>query len=65
MAASAKYFMSSDNRPHGRQSGFGAPLADGKETRVIDGRGYLPEYPLRGDMALIAGTQGRRATQSA
>ena len=35
-------------------TGFGTPLADGKETRVIDGRGYLLEYPLRGDVALIA-----------
>jgi 3-oxoadipate CoA-transferase, alpha subunit len=35
-------------------AGFGTPLADGKETRVIDGRGYLLEYPLRGDVALIA-----------
>ena len=35
-------------------TGFGTPLAEGKETRVIDGRGYLLEYPLRGDVALIA-----------
>ena len=35
-------------------TGFGTSLADGKETRVIDGRGYLLEYPLRGDVALIA-----------
>jgi 3-oxoadipate CoA-transferase, alpha subunit len=36
------------------QTGFGTPLADGKETRMIDGRGYLLEYPLSGDVALIA-----------
>jgi 3-oxoadipate CoA-transferase alpha subunit len=35
-------------------TGFGTPLADGKETRIIDGRGYLLEYPLPGDVALIA-----------
>ena len=29
-------------------------LAEGKETRVIGGRGYLLEYPLPGDVALIA-----------
>jgi len=31
----------------------GTPLADGKETRVIDGREYLLEYPIHGDVALI------------
>ena len=32
----------------------GTPLAEGKETRVIDGRTYLLEYPIRGDVALIS-----------
>jgi 3-oxoadipate CoA-transferase alpha subunit len=31
----------------------GTPLAEGKETRVIDGRTYVLEYPIRGDVALI------------
>ncbi|MFI6071380.1 3-oxoacid CoA-transferase subunit A [Actinoplanes sp. NPDC051343] len=31
----------------------GTPLADGKETRTIDGREYLLEYPIHGDVALI------------
>ncbi|GAA0585035.1 3-oxoacid CoA-transferase subunit A [Paractinoplanes ferrugineus] len=31
----------------------GTPLAEGKETREIDGRTYLLEYPVRGDVALI------------
>ncbi|SNY48476.1 3-oxoadipate CoA-transferase, alpha subunit [Paractinoplanes atraurantiacus] len=31
----------------------GTPLASGKEVRVIDGREYLLEYPIRGDVALI------------
>jgi 3-oxoadipate CoA-transferase, alpha subunit len=35
-------------------TGFGTPLAEGKETRMIDGRGYVLEYPLPGDVALIA-----------
>lgn len=34
-------------------TGYGTPLADGKETRVIDGRGYVFEYPIVGDVALI------------
>jgi 3-oxoadipate CoA-transferase alpha subunit len=31
----------------------GTPLAEGKEVREIDGRTYLLEYPIRGDLALI------------
>jgi 3-oxoadipate CoA-transferase alpha subunit len=31
----------------------GTPLAEGKETRTIDGRDYILEYPIRGDVALI------------
>lgn len=38
-------------------TGYGTPLAEGKETRVIDGQGYLLEYPLPGDVALIAAHQ--------
>ena len=34
-------------------TGFGTPLAEGKETRVIDGRGYILEYPIRADFALV------------
>ncbi|MCL2470194.1 MAG: 3-oxoacid CoA-transferase subunit A [Propionibacteriaceae bacterium] len=32
----------------------GTLLAEGKETRVIDGRTYVLEYPIRGDYALIS-----------
>ena len=32
----------------------GTPLAAGKETRTIEGREYVLEYPIRGDYALIA-----------
>lgn len=35
-------------------TGYGTPLADGKETRVIDGRTYVLEYPIRADVALVA-----------
>jgi 3-oxoadipate CoA-transferase alpha subunit len=31
----------------------GTPLAEGKETREIDGRGYVLEYPIKGDYAFI------------
>lgn len=31
----------------------GTPLAEGKETRVIDGRTYVLEDPIHGDVALI------------
>ncbi|WP_425842271.1 3-oxoacid CoA-transferase subunit A [Streptomyces fractus] len=31
----------------------GTPLAEGKETREIDGRTYVLEYPIKGDVALI------------
>lgn len=34
-------------------TGVGTPLAEGKETRVISGRTYVLEYPIRGDVALI------------
>ena len=35
-------------------TGVGTPLADGKEQRVIDGKPYVLEYPIRADFALIA-----------
>ncbi len=34
-------------------TGVGTPLAEGKETRVIDGRTFVLEYPIKGDLALI------------
>ncbi len=36
-------------------TGYGTPIADGKENRVIDGRGYVLEYPIKADFALIKG----------
>jgi acyl CoA:acetate/3-ketoacid CoA transferase alpha subunit len=38
-------------------TGFGTPLGAGKETRVIDGKGYLLEYPIHGDVAVVAAHQ--------
>lgn len=34
-------------------TGFGTLLAEGKETRTINGRNYILEYPLHADFALI------------
>ncbi|MGI5272315.1 3-oxoacid CoA-transferase subunit A [Nonomuraea sp. CA-218870] len=41
-------------------TGAGTPLAEGKETRTIDGREHVLEYPLKGDVALIAAHVGDR-----
>jgi 3-oxoadipate CoA-transferase alpha subunit len=34
-------------------TGVGTSLAEGKETREIDGRTYVLEHPIKGDLALI------------
>jgi 3-oxoadipate CoA-transferase alpha subunit len=39
---------------------YGTPLAEGKETRRIDGRDYVLEYPIRADFALIRALRGDR-----
>jgi 3-oxoacid CoA-transferase subunit A len=39
-------------------TGVGTQVAEGKETRVLDGRAYLLELPLRADFALV---RARRA----
>jgi len=41
-------------------TGVGTLLAEGKETRVIDGREYVLESPIRGDVALIGAFKGDR-----
>ena len=41
-------------------SGYGTQLAEGKETRNIDGRDYVLEYPIRADFALIKARRGDR-----
>ncbi|OYW41649.1 MAG: 3-oxoadipate CoA-transferase, partial [Azorhizobium sp. 12-66-6] len=41
-------------------TGYGTPIADGKETREIEGRNYVLEYPIKADFALIKAWQGDR-----
>lgn len=41
-------------------TGYGTLLAEGKETREIDGRHYVLEYPIRADFALIKALKGDR-----
>lgn len=41
-------------------TGFGTQLAEGKETRRIDGRDYVLEHPIRADFALIKALRGDR-----
>lgn len=39
---------------------YGTDLAKGKETRVIDGVGYVLEHPLKGDFAFVKAQYGDR-----
>ena len=41
-------------------TGYGTLLAEGKETRVIDGRNYVLESPIHADFALIKALRGDR-----
>lgn len=41
-------------------TGYGTQLAEGKETRLIDGRHYVLEYPIHADFALIKALKGDR-----
>jgi len=41
-------------------TGFGTLLAEGKETRTIDGRDYVLEYPIHADFALVKALRGDR-----
>jgi len=41
-------------------TGFGTELAWNRETREIDGRQYVLEYPIHGDVALIKAERGDR-----
>src|SRR5688572_13056748 len=41
-------------------TGYGTELARGKETREIDGRNYVLEYPIHADLALIKAERGDR-----
>lgn len=39
-------------------TGYGTVLAEGKETRILDGRGHVLEYPIHADYALISAFRG-------
>jgi len=39
-------------------TGYGTIIAEGKETRLIDGRHYVFELPLRADVALVRAWKG-------
>lgn len=41
-------------------TGVGTELAAGKEERIIDGRRYVLEYPIKADFALISAHRGDR-----
>ena len=41
-------------------TGYGTLVADGKETRGIDGRPYVPERPLKADFAFVKAWKGDR-----
>lgn len=41
-------------------TGVGTDLATGKEHRTIDGKEYVLEYPIRGDVALVGAWKGDR-----
>ncbi|WP_328505454.1 3-oxoacid CoA-transferase subunit A [Streptomyces sp. NBC_00104] len=41
-------------------TGAGTPLAEGKETREIEGRTHVLEYPIKGDVALIGAHRADR-----
>jgi 3-oxoadipate CoA-transferase alpha subunit len=41
-------------------TGYGTELAQGKETRQINGKAYVLEYPIYGDLALIKAERGDR-----
>jgi 3-oxoadipate CoA-transferase alpha subunit len=41
-------------------TGYATDLAKGKETRLIAGRGYVLEYPIHADFALVKADRGDR-----
>jgi len=41
-------------------TGYGTLLAEGRETRTIDGRDYVLEYPIRADIALVKASKADR-----
>ena len=41
-------------------TGSGTKLAEGKESRMFDGREYILEHAIRGDVALVEAYRGDR-----
>jgi 3-oxoadipate CoA-transferase, alpha subunit len=41
-------------------TGYGTLLAQGKETRIIDGKPYVLEYPIHADLALVKALKADR-----
>lgn len=41
-------------------TGYGTLLAEGKDSKVINGKGYVLEYPIHADFALIKAFKGDR-----
>jgi 3-oxoadipate CoA-transferase alpha subunit len=41
-------------------TGYGTLLADGKDSKMINGKGYVLEYPIHADFALIKAFKGDR-----
>ncbi|MEO6023843.1 MAG: 3-oxoacid CoA-transferase subunit A [Burkholderiales bacterium] len=41
-------------------TGYGTDLAKGKETRIIDGKSYVLEYPIHADFALVKALKADR-----
>ena len=44
-------------------TGYGTLVAEGKETRIIDGGRYVLERPLHADFAFVKAWKGDRARQ--
>ena len=42
------------------QTGYGTVVAEGKETRIIDGKPYVLEMPLKADFAFVRAWKGDR-----
>ena len=41
-------------------TGYGTPLAEGRETREIGGKPYVLEFPIHADLALVQAERGDR-----
>ena len=41
-------------------TGYGTPIAEGKEERVFDGRNYILEEAIKGDFAIVKGWKADR-----